>query len=305
MAGLLRRNQYDIAIIGAGAAGMTAAWHASQRGLSTALFEANLQPGGQVATVGQIESMPGVALSGPEFSAALLSSARKAGTIFLPEEVLAVEEAHGGFILRHDSGFTLARQVVLASGGTPRKLGVPGETQFEGRGVAHCATCDGPLCRGRDVVVVGGGDAALQEALLLANYARLVTVVVRGQPRARRHFLDEAERLQNLKFVWNSTITEIVGTDGVEGVRLRHKDGTECEEQCFAVFVKVGCIPNTAVVKSLVDVDALGFVCVDPFLQTRTKGLFAVGAVRTNYPGDLVGAAADGARVARAIGEVI
>ncbi|TKT74472.1 FAD-dependent oxidoreductase [Aquamicrobium sp. LC103] len=299
--GLLRRNRYDLAVVGGGTAGLTAAWHAAQRGLSVLLIEGALQPGGQIATVGQIEGMPGIALSGPEFAASLLADGRNAGIRLLMAEVSAIETAHEGFALHHGGDFVLAHNVVLATGGRSRSLGVIGETEFQGRGVAHCATCDGPLCRGRDIAVIGGGDAALQEALLLSAYARTVTVVIRGRARARRHYLERAETRANLRFEWDSTVTGIRGADGVEAISLRHADGRESELECFAIFPRIGCMPNSEIAGGMVDKTPDGYIRTGAGLETRTAGLFAIGAVRDGFPGDLVEAAAEGAAVARSV----
>lgn len=301
MAGLLRRNRYDLVVVGGGTAGLTAAWHAAQRGLSVLLAEAALQPGGQVATVGRIEGMPGVSLSGPDFVISLLADARKAGTRLLTQEISAIETSYDGFVLRHADGFVLARHVLLATGGRPRRLGILGEAEFEGRGVAHCATCDGPLCRGRDAVVVGGGDAALQEALLLSAYAETVTVVVRGKARARRHYLERAETRANLHFAWDTEVAAIKGAAGVETLTLRHRDGGTSDIACFSVFPKIGCVPNTGAAGELVSRNVSGQILTDDNLETRTPGLFAAGAVRTGFGGDLIDAAAEGALAARIV----
>jgi thioredoxin reductase (NADPH) len=298
---MLRRNRYDLAVVGGGVAGLTAAWHAGMRGLSVLLAESSLQPGGQIATAGRISGIPGVALSGTDLATALVTDGSKAGARLQTQAITSIESGHDGFVLRADEDFSLAHNVVLATGGSPRRLDVPGEAEFEGRGVAHCATCDGPLCRGRDVVVVGGGDAALQEALLLSTYARAVTVVVRGLPRARRQYLAQAEKQANLHFVWGAEPVALRGSAGVEKILLRHADGRERGLDCFAVFAKIGCIPASAIAGALVDRVQTGHVVTDACLETRTGGLFAVGAVRAGYGGDLVDAAADGALVARMV----
>jgi thioredoxin reductase (NADPH) len=301
MAGLLRRNRYDLVVIGGGTAGLTAAWHAAMRGISVLLVEQSLQPGGQIATVGRVEGLPGVAMTGPDFAISLLTECRKAGVRVLMQRISSVETAYDGFTLRHEDGFIAARNVVLAGGGEARRLGVTGETELEGRGVAHCASCDGPLCRGHDVVVVGGGDAALQEALLLSAYARMVTLVVRGQSRARRHYLEQAGMKPNLRFMWNAQVAGIGGKTGVESVLLRHADGRESELECFSVFPKIGSNPNSAVAGDLVERTPSGHIRTDANLETRTAGLFAVGAVRSGFGGDLVDAAAEGASAARVV----
>lgn len=297
----LKRNRYELVVVGGGVAGLTAAWHAAMRGLSVAVVEPALTPGGQIATVGRIEGMPVAAMSGSEFAISLLAEARAAGARLLAEEITEVEPAHGGFLLRHDERFTLAHTVLLATGGAPRRLDVEGGAEFEGRGIAHCASCDGPLCRDRDVVVVGGGDAALQEALLLSGHARSVTVVVRGRPRARKSYLDRAGMRPNLHFAWDSTVVAIRGRAGVETVRLRHADGGERDVACFAVFPKIGCTINSGVAGHLVRREQTGAICTDALLETHTRGLFAAGAVRDTFGGDLIDAAAEGAQVARIV----
>jgi len=300
--GMLRHGRYDLVVIGGGITGLTAAWHAAGRGLSVLVFEGAPQFGGQIATVARVEGVPpGNAISGPDFSATLYTAARDAGTRFSPDTVEAIVQDSAGLTVRYADGFALARAVLLATGGTARRLGIAGETALEGRGVSHCAACDGPLCRGRDVMVIGGGDAALQEALVLADFANTVTVVVRGQARARRGYLERAETRPNLRFMWEWQVAELCGDNGLETVRLRNANGDETEMACFSIFPKIGADPNSGLAHGLCSLAPDGSIITNSMFETDLRGLFAAGAVRSGYGGDAVMAASEGASAASVI----
>jgi thioredoxin reductase (NADPH) len=299
----LRRNQgYDVLIIGGGIAGLMAAWHAVGRGLATALLETMPLYGGQVATVAAVEGLPMArATSGTQLATALVDAIRD-GAALLPDQADAVIPTGSGFEVAQNGTMIRARRVIVATGQTARRLDVAGEAALAGRGVSHCATCDGPLFRGEDVVVAGGGDAALQEALTLAALCRRVSIVSRGKLRARRAYVDRAVKTANIRFIWDSVIDAILGEDRVTGVRLREcRSGVMREIACGGVFPFIGGVPNTKPLPHDIHRDQQGHLMTDGRFETALPGLYAIGAVRAGYCGELASAAGEAAAVIRSI----
>jgi thioredoxin reductase (NADPH) len=201
-----------------------------------------------------------------------------------------------------DSGIYGARHIVLASGARLRKLGVPGEAEFEGRGVSQCADCDGPMYQNEAAIVVGGGDSAFQEALVLAQYARRVHLVHRSDAfRASRHFIEQVEANEKISIVRNAVVEAILGAKMVESARVRHADGRVEDMACAGVFAYIGLEPNTEFLPAQVEKDAAGFVRTDDSLLTRMPGVSAIGAVRSAFGGTLSHAMDDAQRVVRAV----
>jgi len=290
-------------VVGGGIAGLTAAWHGARHGLIVGLIERNGIFGGQVATVGEIHEFPTIApLSGTNLAATLVSSARLAGASIAEDEVTSLS-VDGALIEVQTIQWVLrARHVVIATGASLRPLRVPGVAGKEGHGISQCATCDGPLFRGRAVVVIGGGDSALQEALELARVAAHVEVVVRGRLRARQAYIEAASKCANLRFRWDSIVETVMGDDGVDGARIRNvKSGETSDLPCFGIFPFLGTMPNAGWLPTSVERTQEGLVCVDGSLQSSLRGVHAIGAARHGFGGSLVTAAGDGALVAERI----
>jgi thioredoxin reductase (NADPH) len=224
----------------------------------------------------------------------------EAGVTSIQEPVTAIRLAGTGFEVV-TGGTYGALQVAIASGARLKKLGVPGEKEFEGRGVSSCADCDAPMFQNEDVVVVGGGDSALQEALVLARFCRKVHVVLRGgQLRAQKHFADLVAAEPKISIIWNTAVEAILGAKMVEKVRLR-RDGNTEEIVTAGVFAYVGLEPSAAFAPSGISRDARGFLVTHDTCETKIAGIWAIGAVRAGYSGLLIDAAAEARRVAEAV----
>ena len=300
---LRRRRGFDVAVIGGGIGGLTAAWSAARHGLSTVLFEGAGLFGGQIATLGHLEDYPSAAgMSGVDLAISLVDAAREAGAVIVEQEVISLRKGSKLFELALFSGPIRARNVVVASGARLKTLAIPGASQFEGRGVSQCATCDGPFFRGQDVVVVGGGDAALQEALTLSATCNAVHVVVRSALKARQALIDAAASRANLHFIWDSEPVTILGENGVSAIRVRSgKTGIESELRCFGVFPFIGTEPNTDFLDGMVAFSESRHVKTDALLRSSQPGIYAIGAVREGHSGALASAAGDAAAVVRQI----
>ena len=294
-------QEFDLVVIGAGVAGLTAAMVAGRYGLHTAVVE-RMGAGGQIANAEKIETMPGFpeGIAGIELGPLLQEQAERAGAEFVLDEVVALEADGEARVVRCADTVLRAAAVVIAAGSTPRALGVPGERALIGRGVSHCASCDGPFFKGREVGVVGGGDSAFDEALVLAGHAVRVFVFHRGpEPRAQRVLQARAAAEGAIEIVPNSEVTEILGESEVTGVRLRDAgNGAERVQPLAGLFVYVGQVPATGFLGDAVVTDPGGHIETDVMLQTSMPGVFAAGDIRKHFAGQLAAAAGDGATAA-------
>ncbi len=298
----------DLVIIGAGVAGLTAATIAAQHGLSVLVIE-RMGAGGQVMNVEQVHNMPGFAqpLSGFELGPQLQEQAEGAGAQFLLDTVERLEPAEagvpGGRHVLHCSGEAVAaRAVLVAAGSTRRKLQVPGEEALEGRGVSHCASCDGPLFRGQPVVVVGGGDSAFGETLVLALHASRVTVVFReAAPHAQHYLVQAVAGLPHVELLPNTRVTGITGDQGVAGLFLQQRGEAERAVPAEGVFVYAGLLADTAFLQGQLKLDAQGRIETGANLCSSLPGVFAAGDIRAGSGYLLATAAGDGAAAARAV----
>ena len=277
-------QHHDVVIIGGGPAGLTAGIYAGRGQLDTVIIEKGL-PGGQIAQTDEVENYAGFpeGITGPELSQRMVQQAEKFGASIVMDEVTAVERvAAGGFVVRAYDADYHARAVIVATGANPRRLGVPGEDEFYGRGVSTCATCDGFFYRGKRVVVVGGGDAAIEEGTFLTKFADSVTVVHRrDELRAHKAAQERAMANPKMHFVWNTVVTEVLGADGqVTGVRTRDvATGEEGVLETDGVFIYIGHEPNTGFLEGAVRLRESGYIDVRDEIYTDVEGLFAAGDV--------------------------
>ncbi|MCX7831853.1 MAG: thioredoxin-disulfide reductase [Actinobacteria bacterium] len=280
-------ENYDITIIGGGPAGLTSAIYATRSLRKVALVEKGV-PGGQIATTDLIENYPGFpeGISGPELMQRFEEQAKKFGTDFLNLfNVSEISLEDNMKIVRSTDGRSIiSKAVIIATGQNPRKLGVPGESEFTGRGVSYCATCDGAFFKGKKVAVVGGGNSAIQEALYLTRFADSVTVIHRrDQLRADRILQERAFKNEKIQFLWNSVVSEIRGDQLLRSIVVKNvQTGEQKEVELHGVFIYIGYEPNTDFLKGFLELDENGYIITDEKLQTSIPGVFACGDVRKN-----------------------
>jgi thioredoxin reductase (NADPH) len=300
------KNMCEVAVIGGGLAGLSAARHAARLGRLVTLFESTGLYGGQVATIDEVDGLlvPGK-FSGQDLAIHVLQDARKAGVQVVEVGVAKIESGNRLQLIDQENKTYYLEAVIIASGASLRKLGVPHEEEFAGRGVSRCATCDGPFFRGQDVVVVGGGDAAVQEALVLAKTSKRVIMACRSPLKAKRDYIDKVAARENVSFMWDSEVSAILGQDGVSGVRLRNvRDGTSSEVECAGLFPFIGVAPNTGFVPASL-LTATGHIKTGAGFATSDPRVFAVGAVRADYGGNVVEAMAEGVGAAEAAARLL
>lgn len=305
--------KYDIIIIGAGPAGLTAGLYAARAGMKVLLLEQAL-PGGQMLLTETIENFPGFpqGITGQKLAEQFKAQTLQSGGEIVYEQAREIVASPSSATLKAYTVKTtaqgyLAYSVILASGAVPRRLGVAGEEALTGRGVSYCATCDGPLFRQRSIVVVGGGNAAAEEALYLSKFARKVTLIHRRQRlRADQILQDRLRANPKIDFIFNCIVVEIKGKVKIEAVILEdvntgEKKGLSCE----GVFTFVGFLPNTDFVQALVQRDAQGFIITEDGLSTSRKGIFACGDCRRRPLRQVVTACGEAAQAAEAAREYV
>ena len=289
---------YDTMIIGAGPAGMTAALYAARSNLKVALLERGIY-GGQMNNTAEIENYPGYArISGPELAEKMFEPLENLGVEHLFGQVEKIED-HGDFkkIITEDEVFE-TKTVILASGANHRHLGVPGEEEYNSRGVSYCAVCDGAFFRDEDLLVVGGGDSAVEEAIFLTRFAKSVTIVHRrDQLRAQKLLQERAFANEKISFIWDSVVKEIKGDDRrVTSVVFENvKTGQSSESDFGGVFVYVGLDPVSDFVKDLGICDEAGWIVTDQHMKTAIDGIYAIGDVRQKDLRQITTAVGDGA----------
>jgi thioredoxin reductase (NADPH) len=293
-------QDFDLVIVGAGVAGLTAAMVAARHGPKAAVVD-RIGAGGQIGNAERIENFPGLpqGVAGHELGPLLHEQAEAAGAVFFLDTIAAVEVG-ARHVLRGASEAFRAPAVIIAAGSSLRPLGIAGEERLTGRGVSHCASCDGPFFKGQEVGVVGGGDAALDAALVLAEHASRVTIFHRGPTlRAQQALVEQATANAGISIIPNTIVEEIEGGDTVSAVRLREvTSGSTRKQSLKAVFIHVGLEPNTAFLRGVIALDPAGHIETDIMMRTSVVGIFAAGDIRKSSVAQLAAVAGDGATAA-------
>jgi thioredoxin reductase (NADPH) len=293
-------SAYDIVVLGGGLAGLTASLFAARQGHPTLVLESGV-PGGHLVNVERVEDFPGfpAGVAGVELCPVTQEQAANAGADFAMAHVQALRRSEPGWLVETSDGAYHGKVVIIAVGSSPRPLGVQGETEYVGRGVSHCATCDGPLFRGQPVGVIGGGDSALQEALTLAGFASHVSVFHRErQLEAQQAYRERVRGRPEIELRY-AAVEAILGEAAVTGVRVRDLAGDERSVVALAgVFPFVGLQPNTAFLADVLRLDPAGHVPTDVWMRTDLQGVFAAGDVRQDSASQAISAAGDGATAA-------
>lgn len=299
---------YDVLILGGGPGGYTAALYAARSGLRTLVLE-RMAPGGQMALTHQVDNYPGFdeGIDGFTLGQKMQQGAQRWGAETIYTNVNSVELDGEVKKLHTDQGTFLGRTVILATGANPRKLGIPMEAELTGRGVHYCAACDGMFYRNKTVVLVGGGNSAVADALVLSRVAKKVILVHRRDTlRASKIYNEPLQQAANLEIRWNSEVSALQHNNRMEGVILRNRiTGEEESVPCDGLFVSVGREPATALFRGIVELDEAGYIVAGESTTTSLPGVYAVGDVRTKAVRQIVTATADGAVAAHKIEEYL
>ncbi len=295
---------YDLAILGAGPAGICAAIYATRGKLNTLWLEKKFVQGGQIVDTYEVDNYPGLpGITGLDLGETMVNHAEKLGIKPKREPVLSIEEENGLKVIRTKKNRYMAKAVILACGAAHRQLGIPGEEELSGMGVSYCATCDGAFFQDGTVAVVGGGNVAVEDAILLSRTCKKVYLVHRrDELRADKVLQDKLFKCANVEMVWDSVPTVIEGTDKVEDIKVHNVKTDEGKTIAVdGVFIAVGILPNTEKFKGLVDLDESGYIIAGEDGVTSTPGIFAAGDIRTKNLCQVVTAVADGANAVASV----
>lgn len=296
---------YDLAILGGGPAGITAAIYASRARLNTIWIDKNFAPGGQITATYEVDNYPGMpGISGMDLGEAFGEHARKLGLEPKREKILSLENISGDIKTIHTKKNEYqARTIILAFGAEHRKLDIPGEDDLGGLGVSYCATCDGAFYKDRTAMVVGGGNAAAEDAVFLSGLCKKVYLVHRrDELRADKAIQEKVFDCENIEMVWESIPLEILGQDEVTGIKIQNvKTGEERELDTDGVFIAVGIVPNTTLVEAQLELDENGYICAGEEGITSAAGVFAAGDIRTKALRQVVTAVSDGANTVASV----
>ena len=293
---------YDVIIVGAGPAGMTAAVYASRANLSTVMIERGM-PGGQMANTEDVENFPGFDLiTGPDLSTKMFTHAQKFGAKYEYGDIKEIEDKGSYKVVNMGDKTLTARAIIIATGAEYKKIGVPGEQELGGRGVSYCAVCDGAFFKGKNLYVIGGGDSAVEEGIFLTKFADKVTIVHRrDELRAQKIIQDRAFKNEKIDFIWNTTLKTINEQDGKVGsvTLVSTEDGSESEHQADGVFIYIGMKPLTKPFESLGILNENGYIETNDEMETKVPGVYAAGDVREKTLRQIVTATGDGSIAAQ------
>lgn len=294
----MENNCFDVIIIGGGPGGYCAALYAARANLTTMVIE-KFAPGGQMATTEIVENYPGFVdgINGFELGMQMKKGAERFGVKTKLAEVKSVELDKNPKMIHTSKDTFQAKTIILALGAYPRELGLPNERNLRGRGVSYCATCDGMFYKDKTVVIVGGGNTAVADAIFLAKICKKVYLVHRrDELRASKTYMESLEKTENIEFIWSSEVVEILADEFVTGVKVKsRKDDSIRMVACDGIFVAIGNVPNTELIKGQVKLDEAGYVPADETTRTNIPGVFAVGDMRSKPLRQIVTAVADGA----------
>lgn len=289
---------YDMIVIGGGPAGYTAALYGARAGLRTLIIE-KLSPGGQMALTHQIDNYPGFdeGIDGFELAEKMQRQAERFGAETEYAEVQKLDLTAEPKTVKTSEGVFLGKTVIFAAGAVPRKLGIEKENELTGRGVAYCAACDGMFFKGKTVAVVGGGNSAAADAMILSRIAKKVLLIHRRDTlRATKIYHEPLMAAENIEFYWNSEVAELLSEEKLTGLRIKNLvTGAEDKAECDGVFISVGREPSTELVKGQLNLDPSGYVVAGETTETNIPGVYAAGDVRTKRLRQVVTAVADGA----------
>jgi len=299
----MANEHYEVIIIGSGPAALTAAIYTGRANLNPLIFEGDV-PGGQLTTTTDVENYPGFpeGIMGPELMDKMKKQAERFGAKYIQKLVTTVSlNSKAPFHLKTDSNEYTATTLIISTGATPKFVGIPGEQELLGKGVSTCATCDGFFFKGEDIVVVGGGDSAMEEAIFLTKFAKTVTIIHRREEfRASKIMLDRARKNKKIGILMNTTVTSIEGSQQVENLKIKNtKSGEETDLKAGAIFIAIGHIPNTKFLDSQLPMDENGYLITLPGkAATEIPGVFACGDVTDHYYRQAVTAAGMGCMAA-------
>lgn len=294
---------YDVIIVGAGPAGMTAAVYTARGNMSTLMIERGI-PGGQMANTEEIENYPGFqSILGPELSTKMFDHAKHFGAEYAYGDVTKIEDGREYKTIYVGDNSYKARAIILTTGADYRRMGISGETELTGRGVSYCAVCDGAFFRNKEIIVVGGGDSAVEEGTYLTRFANKVTIIHRrDELRAQKILQERAFANEKIEFIWNTTVKEVNEKDGKIGsvTLVSTEDGSEREMETEGMFIYIGLDPLTAPFENLGILDENGYIATNDVMETKIPGIFAAGDVREKLLRQVVTATGDGSIAAQA-----
>ena len=289
----------DIVIIGGGPAGLTAAIYVQRAGKHAVVLEGNA-PGGQIINATKVENYPSIkSISGVDFAQNLYEQAADLGAEIRFVKAVGIELENTKKIVKTNKGDIEAKVVILATGASNKKLGIDRESEFLGKGVSYCATCDGAFFKNKDVAVVGGGNTALEDALFLSNYCKKVYLIHRRDSfRAEQKFVEELKQKKNVEFVLNSNVSKLIGTKLLEEIEVTNTNGKKTNLKVCGLFVAVGQVPGNGAFENIINLDSFGYVSADESCKTNVDGIFVAGDARTKQVRQLTTACSDGTTAA-------